>query len=73
MYHVFTAGVDYINETITFTWLPNETQHCYLFRPINDTIVEGDEQLRLIFSTSEPRVTVIQSVSTITIQDNDSE
>ena len=70
---VFTAGVDYINETITFTWLPTETQRCYPFRPINDTIVEGNEQLRLILVTSEPRVTVNPLVSIITIQDNDSE
>lgn len=67
-----SAGEDYVNETISYTWESTEAERCYPVRPINDTITEADEQFHLILFTSEPCVIVASSFSTITIEDNDS-
>ena len=69
----YAAGADYINDTMSYSWPASEAQQCYPFRPVNDAIVESTEQLRLILTSTSPRVMVAPAISTVMITDEDSE
>lgn len=69
----YTGGVDYINTTLMFVFQPSTTQGCYDLRPINDLVVEPDDELRLILSTDDDDVDIASPTSDVTIVDDDSE
>ena len=68
-----TAPGDYNSGTRTFTLNPQRLQDCYTVMPVNDNILENDEDFTMVLSTTEMRVIINPALATVTIIDDDSE
>jgi len=67
-----TAGLDYVATNGTLVFNPGETNKSFTVTIIDDTIIEGDEDIILILSNpTGGGVLVSPSVATLTIVDND--
>ena len=67
------ASDDYAAGNMAFTLSPSMLERCFPVEPVDDDILEDDEQFTLILSTTEMRVNTSPDTATVTIVDNDSE
>jgi hypothetical protein len=66
-----SGATDYTGWAAKLTFAPGESSKTIKISIINDTLIEGDEQFRVMLSSASGAVLGAPKVATVTIWDND--